>query len=254
MEGYGRHHDGGFTLTEMLVVTVVLGVLATVTVFAVRGITESASETACASELDSLETGQEVQFTLVGSYGDEATLLANGAIKAISTMYDTTGDASGYTITVAPGSKCTSGATGGSSNTMPPAPVVPPVVVMTNSDPLHGVPAWRYSDGDLGSAADQILVFGGAGGRADWVAADAADITTSRRTHFMDINAVSTAQVDTVLDAADNSGSTAVVVYASDDSGSIAAYIQSQIGNYNLMTYTSGTYGGGQLAALLAST
>lgn len=254
MEGYGSNNDRGFTLAEVLVVIVTLGVLATVTVFAVRGITVSASETACSSELDNLETGQEVQFTLVGSYGDEATLLANGAIKAPSAMYDTTGDASGYTITVAPGSKCTSGATGGSSSTTPPVPVVPPAVVMTNFDALHGVPAWRYRDGDLGSAADQILVFGGAGGRADWVAADDADIATTRRTHFMDINAVSTTQVDTVLDAADNSGSTTVVVYPSDDSGSIAAYIQGQVGNYNLMTYTSATYGGGQLAALFAST
>ena len=38
--GVTRHHDGGFTLVELLVVIVVLGVLAAVTVFAVRGITD----------------------------------------------------------------------------------------------------------------------------------------------------------------------------------------------------------------------
>ncbi len=80
--------DGGFTLAELLVVIVVLGILATVTVFAVQGITTKSAETACATELDNLETAEETHFALGGSYADEATLLASGVIKTASSMYD----------------------------------------------------------------------------------------------------------------------------------------------------------------------
>jgi len=247
--------DGGFTLAELLVVIVILGILATVTVFAVRGITAGSAEAACATELDNLETAEEVHFTIAGSYGDEATLLASGVIESASSMYDVASDDSTYTITVASGAPCTSGATGGSSGGAPPVgPPPPPVVAMGPTESHHGVAAWRYPDGDQGSAPDQILVFGGAGGRADWVAADAADITTTRRTHFFDINGITPAQVDTVLDAADTSGATTVVVYANDDAGTMAAYIQSEIGNYNATSLVPAVFGGGQLASLLAST
>lgn len=243
--------DRGFTLAELLVVIVILGILATVTVFAVRGISDRSTETACATELDNLEKAQETQYVLAGTYGDENALVANGVLRSASQMYDVAGDATSYTITVTPGAGCTGGASEGGA---PPPGPVPPAVTMVNADALHGVPAWRYRDGDAGSAADQILVFGGDGGRADWVAADDADIATSRRTHFMDINAVTTGQVDTLLNNASNTGSTAVVVYAADDAGSIAAYIAGEVGNYDLTTLTSASYGGGQLEALLAST
>ena len=39
--------DKGFTLVELLIVIVILGILATVTVFAVRGITDQGQENAC---------------------------------------------------------------------------------------------------------------------------------------------------------------------------------------------------------------
>ena len=39
--------DKGFTLVELLIVIVILGILATVTVFAVRGITDRGQENAC---------------------------------------------------------------------------------------------------------------------------------------------------------------------------------------------------------------
>ena len=40
----------GFTLVEMLIVVVILGVLATVTVFAVRGITDRGEDASCAAD------------------------------------------------------------------------------------------------------------------------------------------------------------------------------------------------------------
>ena len=57
-----------------------------------------------------------------------------------------------------------------------------------------------------------------------------------------------------MLGAADNSGVTTVVVYAADDTGTIAAYVQGEVGNYNATNAISATFGGGQLASLLAST
>ena len=54
--------DKGFTLVELLIVIVILGILATVTVFAVRGITENAEDNACAVERRALETAVEAYY------------------------------------------------------------------------------------------------------------------------------------------------------------------------------------------------
>ena len=48
--------DKGFTLVELLIVIVILGILATVTVFAVRGITDRGQENACAVDQRTLDT------------------------------------------------------------------------------------------------------------------------------------------------------------------------------------------------------
>ena len=42
-----KNQDKGFTLVELLIVIVILGILATVTVFAVRGITDRGQDNAC---------------------------------------------------------------------------------------------------------------------------------------------------------------------------------------------------------------
>ena len=54
--------DKGFTLVELLIVIVILGILATVTVFAVRGITERGQENACDVELRALDTAVEAYY------------------------------------------------------------------------------------------------------------------------------------------------------------------------------------------------
>jgi general secretion pathway protein G len=54
--------DKGFTLVELLIVIVILGILATVTVFAVRGITDRGQDNACAVDQRTLDTSIEAFY------------------------------------------------------------------------------------------------------------------------------------------------------------------------------------------------
>lgn len=58
--------DKGFTLVELLIVIVILGILATVTVFAVRGITDQGQKSACDADKATLETAAETWFAQYG--------------------------------------------------------------------------------------------------------------------------------------------------------------------------------------------
>jgi prepilin-type N-terminal cleavage/methylation domain-containing protein len=57
-----KNQDKGFTLVELLIVIVILGILATVTVFAVRGITDKGQDNACSVEKRTLDTAIESYY------------------------------------------------------------------------------------------------------------------------------------------------------------------------------------------------
>ena len=57
-----KNQDKGFTLVELLIVIVILGILATVTVFAVRGITTQGQKNACDVEARTLSTAIEAFY------------------------------------------------------------------------------------------------------------------------------------------------------------------------------------------------
>mgnify|MGYP002640919002 FL=1 len=61
-----KTQDKGFTLVELLIVIVILGILATVTVFAVRGITDSGQESACNADEKTLQVAVEAYFAQNG--------------------------------------------------------------------------------------------------------------------------------------------------------------------------------------------
>ncbi|MEM9515849.1 MAG: prepilin-type N-terminal cleavage/methylation domain-containing protein [Actinomycetota bacterium] len=61
-----KKQDKGFTLVELLIVIVILGILATVTVFAVRGITDQGEESACNADLKTVQTAVEAYFAQEG--------------------------------------------------------------------------------------------------------------------------------------------------------------------------------------------
>ena len=89
--------DRGFTLVELLIVIVILGVLATVTVFAVRGITDKGKTSACAADKKTLEVAIEAYLANGGSL---ATITEAGLVPAFlhSTVAGYNIDAAGQAV------------------------------------------------------------------------------------------------------------------------------------------------------------
>ena len=77
-----QQRDKGFTLVELLIVIVILGILATVTVFAVRGITDKGQTNACATDKVTVQTAVETFWATYPGLGNQiptAALAANAA-------------------------------------------------------------------------------------------------------------------------------------------------------------------------------
>jgi len=69
----------GFTLVELLVVIVILGILAAVVVFSVGATTERAQSNACVSERSTVEAAVEAYRASVGSYPASMDQLVKGS-------------------------------------------------------------------------------------------------------------------------------------------------------------------------------
>ena len=108
-----RASDFGFSLVELLVVIVILGILATVVVFVVRGLVDESEVTACESERQVVGSaverwfaknpGATVPATGVGPDRFEATLVSAGLIRGPSTFLELADDGS---LSPAAGSPC----------------------------------------------------------------------------------------------------------------------------------------------------
>ena len=76
-----KKKDGGFTLIELLIVIVILGILATVVVFAVGGITDRGQDSACDTDRATLEVAVEAYFAKKNAYPPNQAVLTVGTTK-----------------------------------------------------------------------------------------------------------------------------------------------------------------------------
>lgn len=102
-----KNQDKGFTLVELLIVIVILGILATVTVFAVRGITDTGQQNACATEEKTVITASEAFYAENGTVPAtvqalfDANYLGDNGAVANWTLVDNTAN-NGAVVTLTP--------------------------------------------------------------------------------------------------------------------------------------------------------
>lgn len=75
-----RKSESGFTLIELLIVIVILGILAAIVVFSVRGITNKGNVAACKADVETVTVAEEAYYA--GSYGPPAAPVQNGVTTA----------------------------------------------------------------------------------------------------------------------------------------------------------------------------
>ncbi len=107
-----KNQDKGFTLVELLIVIVILGILATVTVFAVRGITDQGQENACDTEEKTVITAAEAYYAQEGDTPANVALLfttgylADNGASANWAITDNAGPGAVVTISSVSGGDC----------------------------------------------------------------------------------------------------------------------------------------------------
>ena len=82
--------DKGFTLVELLIVIVILGILATITVFAVRGITDQGQKSACNTDQKTLQTAVEAYYAQYGTAANPTRSRHPAPRRLVSTSSTTT--------------------------------------------------------------------------------------------------------------------------------------------------------------------
>lgn len=112
-----RSGEGGFTLVELLIVIVILGILGTVVVLAIGGLRGTAQNAVCDAGAKTIATAEEAYYADPaggdGSYGDGAAISSyvKGGVDASLFTVTATGGGTGYSIAGTAGGKCATMAT-----------------------------------------------------------------------------------------------------------------------------------------------
>jgi prepilin-type N-terminal cleavage/methylation domain-containing protein len=98
-----QQRNSGFTLVELLIVVVILGILASIVVFAISNTTQDAAVTACHSDYKTVELAQEAYRGQIGTSATSFTDLEKTAVGPDHNVYgpwlkDTPGNTSQYII------------------------------------------------------------------------------------------------------------------------------------------------------------
>lgn len=110
-----RRDERGFTLIELLIVIVILGILAAIVAFSVRGITDRGEASACKAEVKTVATAIEAYYAKDGSYPTSVGDMADPAVPELKflrsddTEYVNDAIGAGGVITLVAGAPCTAG-------------------------------------------------------------------------------------------------------------------------------------------------
>jgi general secretion pathway protein G len=205
-------HDRGFTLIELLVVIVILGVLATVVVFAVGGVVDRGEVSALEGDARTLQTAEESHYAIHGEYATETELVSAGLLRDESDLHDITVDPDGTDYTIAPTGAGGDGGDGGdggggapeseTTTTIalpgPGEPGGPPLSAAATS--FAEQPGWSYGP-DTSSKTLVIIGNGsGAAGQNLWNQITTAGLALAADTRVVWMDQVSTRQqVDAIL-------------------------------------------------------
>ena len=85
MRNHSDEH-AGFTLVELLVVIVILGVLAGVVVFAVGGITNNSTKSACKSDVATAQTAEDAYYAQNNAYVSIPALVTANLLRSAPTL------------------------------------------------------------------------------------------------------------------------------------------------------------------------
>ena len=77
-----RREESGFTLIELLIVIVILGILAGIVVFSVRGINDRGTASACKSNIKSSQVAVEAYYAQASQYPTKIVQLTESAPAA----------------------------------------------------------------------------------------------------------------------------------------------------------------------------
>ncbi|MFB7744939.1 competence type IV pilus major pilin ComGC [Streptomyces sp. NPDC056132] len=101
MRAPNERAEAGFTLIELLVVIVILGILAAVVVFSVRGINDKGQSSACKTDRSTIQTAEEAYFAngSHNAYGTMADLVSGGFLSTESSWYVVNPKGATYEIT-----------------------------------------------------------------------------------------------------------------------------------------------------------